>query len=154
MKHFCTILLLSLVYGFLSAAPVDSITARRVATNFMAGKTASNHRNTEAELAYTGRSTSNATRSVSDCFYIYNIGEGFVIVSADDRMVPVLGYSTEGRFNIQDIPENMAGFLENYKAEASFILNRIGNEARQDKRGGCICGPVGGHAPHHPQQPH
>ncbi|MBR6161490.1 MAG: C10 family peptidase, partial [Bacteroidales bacterium] len=134
MKRLYTILLLSLVCGILRAAPVDSITAKRVAANFMAGKTNATHRYAEASLAFTGRTTASATRNVSDCFYIYNIGEGFVIVSADDRMVPVLGYSTEGRFNFQDIPENMASFLENYKAEASFILNRSGNEARPDSR--------------------
>ena len=91
MKKIYTTLLLSLACCLLSASPIDSITAKRVATNFMAGKTGSSHRTMEAALAYTGRLTTQTSREVSNCFYIYNIGEGFVIVSADDRMVPILG---------------------------------------------------------------
>ena len=32
--------------------------------------------------------------------------EGFVIVSGDDRLVPVLGYSDQGHFDFETLPDN------------------------------------------------
>lgn len=47
---------------------------------------------------------------------MFNIGEddGFVIVSGDDRTVPVLGYSDEGSFAPDKIPANMKAWLDGY----------------------------------------
>ena len=49
------------------------------------------------------------------CFYAFNVGqEGFVIVSADDRFRPIVGYSDEGPFA-----------TENPSPELMFYLDRI-----------------------------
>ncbi len=54
-------------------------------------------------------------RSVSSdpYYYIYNVGEGdgFVMVSGDDRVAPVLGYSLSGSFDPGDMPSNMRGLV-------------------------------------------
>ena len=49
-------------------------------------------------------------------FYIFNAkeGEGFVIVSADDRTEAVLGYSYNGRIDIDNMPENLRWWLHGY----------------------------------------
>ena len=39
---------------------------------------------------------------------------GFVIVSGDDRTVPVLGYSRTGNIDMEKMPENMKWWLEGY----------------------------------------
>jgi hypothetical protein len=52
-----------------------------------------------------------------DCkYYIFNQGtdEGFVIVSADDRTEPILGYADAGTFDEQYIPDNMRQWLRDY----------------------------------------
>lgn len=51
--------------------------------------------------------------------FVYNIGEnnGFVIVSGDERVPEILGYSTEGSINPQDMPENMRWWLQMYADE-------------------------------------
>ena len=49
-------------------------------------------------------------------YYVFNVGQdnGFVIVSGDDRTMPVLGYSTEGHFDATCVPSNMQWMLDSY----------------------------------------
>ena len=46
--------------------------------------------------------------------YVFNHadGHGFVIVAGDDAAIPVLGYSNEGSFSYDDMPENLQRWLE------------------------------------------
>lgn len=62
-----------------------------------------------------------ATRTAtSEAFYIYNNGESaFVIISGDDKMKPVLGYSDSGHFATENMPENLKGWLSLYVLQAS-----------------------------------
>lgn len=59
-----------------------------------------------------------STRSVEGtAFYIYNYEQSaYVIVSGDDRMKPVLGYSDNGSFITENLPVNILGWLELYSA--------------------------------------
>ena len=59
-----------------------------------------------------------STRSVEGtAFYIYNYEQSaYVIVSGDDRMKPVLGYSDNGSFITENLPVNILGWLELYNA--------------------------------------
>ncbi|MCQ2137965.1 MAG: C10 family peptidase [Bacteroidales bacterium] len=60
------------------------------------------------------------TRSASDAyFYIFNRAEGgFVIISALDAACPVLGYSFEGSFSMdEDMPENLREWLDLYRQQ-------------------------------------
>ena len=64
--------------------------------------------------------THNDTKGVAaPLFHVFNIndGKGFVIASADDVAVPVLGYSENGAFDINNIPINMKEWLEGYGEE-------------------------------------
>ena len=56
-------------------------------------------------------------------FYIFNTGNGFVIVSADDIATPVLGYSDEGNFDPQNIPVNMNEWLQGYEHDISLGIS-------------------------------
>ena len=55
-------------------------------------------------------------QEAGEAYYIIrnNAGPGFVIVSADDRMPAVLGYSAESRFPEGDMPEHVRYFLHGY----------------------------------------
>lgn len=58
-----------------------------------------------------------------DCFHIFNSADNrFVIVSADDRLNPILGYSDAGNFDPDRIPENMKWWLNEYVGEITSIL--------------------------------
>lgn len=48
-------------------------------------------------------------------FYIYNRGtDAFVIISGDDRMETVLGYSEDGAFVTENLPDNIKNWLIHY----------------------------------------
>ena len=56
--------------------------------------------------------------------HIFNIeGGGYIIVSADDRTEEILGYSTTGTFDANQIPENMRAFLQEYVNGIQYLDN-------------------------------
>lgn len=66
------------------------------------------------ELAYTQLQTDSITPAV----YVFNSeNQGFVLVSAEDHARAILGYSDEGYFDENDIPDNMLFWLQMYADE-------------------------------------
>lgn len=60
------------------------------------------------------------TGGQDEAFYVYNAsGGGFMIVSADERMQPVLGYADNGSFNTDSLPPNVKAWMAGYVAEAN-----------------------------------
>ena len=56
--------------------------------------------------------------------FAFNLdGGGFVIVSGDDRTIPILGYSTKGTLNWDRMPENMKGWLKDYAKRIAALGN-------------------------------
>ncbi|MBI5219264.1 MAG: C10 family peptidase [Bacteroidia bacterium] len=65
----------------------------------------------------------NSDNSADLPFYIFNINEdkGFIIVSADDATVPVLGYGFEGSFNKDNIAPSLNYLLNDYARQIRLI---------------------------------
>ncbi len=82
-------------------------------------------------LAYTA-----ATGDVKQ-FYIFNNngGDGYTIVSADDRISPLIGYSDSGTFSPTDMPENMRKWLEGYQRQIDWAIAHDINLGVQAKTG-------------------
>ncbi len=59
--------------------------------------------------------------TTAPAYYVFNTGselsDGFVIVSGDDRAVPVLGYSDTGSFDPANVPPAMQEWLDGLSAE-------------------------------------
>lgn len=88
------------------ARPVDVEKAKEIGMKFVCANFGETRQINDLQLVYTGLSDRNEA-----CFYAFNAGkEGFVIVSADDRFRPIVGYSDEGPFET----ENMSPELEFY----------------------------------------
>ena len=105
-------LLLSLVMLLsmttLSARPIDAARAKTIGQRFAQANFDSNLKSSDLRLVYTGSSSRGET-----CFYAFNVGEGgFVIVSADDRFRPIVGYSDEGPFETENMSPELAFYLE------------------------------------------
>ena len=66
------------------------------------------------ELAFTQYQVDQTTPAV---FVFNSTDEGFVLVSAEDNTRAVLGYSDEGTFDANNIPENMQFWLQMYADE-------------------------------------
>lgn len=58
-------------------------------------------------------------QTTDNAFYIYSpsVEDGFIIVSADKRMSPVLAYSDTGSIDTQDLPDNVKLWLAGYVVE-------------------------------------
>ncbi|MBR5081734.1 MAG: C10 family peptidase, partial [Bacteroidales bacterium] len=108
-KTIFTLLLVTLLMGGLQAKPVDVQTAKSLGVKFIKANT--EIKSATAELTYTSYADNGQA-----AFYVFAVQpKGFVIVSADDRAKPILGYSTESNFTAQ-LPDGLMTFFANYKA--------------------------------------
>ena len=136
-KLYFVALLMAISFTHLFAAPVDTATTCRVAVNFYAGRTrlGLDRSQIPQQLIYTGKLKISGQTDSLDGFRIYNVGSGYVIVSTDDRFVPVLAYSLENNFCMADVPESMIGLLDDYLGEMRSALadNMAASESIQSK---------------------
>ncbi|MBN1819736.1 MAG: thiol protease/hemagglutinin PrtT [Prolixibacteraceae bacterium] len=51
-----------------------------------------------------------------------NNNGGFILVSGDERMQPILGYSTNGSFHSEELPEHIRSFFSNLQEEISSVI--------------------------------
>ena len=88
------------------ASPIDKQQARQVAAQFAASQ---GHR-LSAEPLRAPR-TSSATES--EPLYVFNTqgDQGFIIIAGDDRVDAVIGYTTEGRYDEANLPDNFRNWL-------------------------------------------
>lgn len=117
MKKILSLFLFFFIGTFLlNASPVDTLTARQAAANFL-----SQHGQMRSvgsmQLAY---HLDDAQQT--PCVYIFNSeGGGFVVMAANNSVLPILGYSTDGHFDAENIPSNMAAWLATYRDAVSDI---------------------------------
>lgn len=46
-------------------------------------------------------------------YYVFNNPDGgWVIIAADDRVTPILGYSDKGKFTVDDMPDNVSWWMD------------------------------------------
>ena len=71
----------------------------------------------------------------SNSFYIFNFkGGGFVIVSADDRINPILGYNYHGKLVIDEEDTAINALLRSYKEKIDFVKkNKSDNNNKNTK---------------------
>lgn len=120
-KILFTLLFAALFLSGLQAKPVDVQKAKSLGVKFM--KVNTEMKSASAELTYTAFANNGQA-----AFYVFAVQpKGFVIVSADDRAKPILGYSTESNFTAQ-LPDGLMTFFDNYKAGFSQMF------ARNDER--------------------
>lgn len=111
---------ISLVINMLNAEPVDTLTARRAAANFLSQHQSAAPIRSADQLLLVDVLTDAHN---SPCVYIFNHpAGGFVVMSADDCVLPVLGYSTDGHYVPAEVPANMAAWLLTYRDAVSEIV--------------------------------
>ncbi len=76
-------------------------------------------RQQDMQLVYTGTAADG-----TDCYYVFALQPtGFVIVSADERVKPILGYSYTNNFVVEDMPINVVSWLDNYKNQIKAVVD-------------------------------
>ena len=117
MKKIITALALSaLAASFCQAAPVGRSKAAAKAAEFLGIE------QSRARQVLSGRNAINAAAQGSPAYYIFNRdGGGYVIVSGEDCLIPVLGYSESGHIDADRIPANMQFWLDRVGKTAAFF---------------------------------
>lgn len=117
MKKIFTLLMLAIA-GNALAAPVPEGVAKTVAQNFLSQKYMPGIR--------IALSTTYSNSSGQVTFYIYNMEDtrGFVIVSGDDAIKPVLAYSTESPFQATHLSPQVAYWLNGYSTVIASVISR------------------------------
>jgi hypothetical protein len=114
----CLLLFASFQLSF--GKSVDESTAKNIGYQFCKSQ---GSQTTASELTTALVATSVIDGETVNNFYVFNTGNaGFVMVSADDIIVPVLAYSTESSFNAGYIPSNVGYWLDNYKKQISAAI--------------------------------
>ena len=116
-KRILTLTLLLLTAIFTAEAnPVDMNTAREVAVKFVNANAKTPLRSADDIQLVT---TYNIDRGDA-AFHIFNTPNGFVIVSADDCATPILGYSDEGRFDVDNVPIQLQDYLQGFVEQIQY----------------------------------
>ena len=71
------------------------------------------------------------TRSDAQPYYVFNAtdGNGFVIISGDDRFSKVLGYSDRGSFNFKNMPPQLKAMLDQFAENSAKPSNWNGTHS-------------------------
>lgn len=108
-------MLLALIGGRLNASPVGFSEAKAIAQDFYLGQHRSQAKGLpEFDCVYPSLNTKGGNTP----YYIFNVGDnqGFVIVSGDDNTrYSVLGYADRGRFEMENMPQNVRSWLAFYE---------------------------------------
>ncbi len=116
-KRILALIMLLVTATFAAEAnPIDMTTAREVAIKFMNANAKAPLRGVEDLQLVT---TYNISRGDA-AFYIFNTPNGFVIVSANDCAMPILGYSDESQFSQNDIPIQLQDYLQDFVGQIQY----------------------------------
>ena len=116
-KTLLTLCLLAAI-GSLMAGPVDQQKAQKLGAKFLS-ITAVSKSNADIQLNMVSAALN---RNAVD-YYVFNVsnGDGFVIVAGDDRVKPILAYSTTGQFDPQNVSEGFQFTLDGFREEIQYI---------------------------------
>ena len=115
-------LFVSCIYVF--ATPISENEARDKALQFVLTKKGESSARSAQRFGGSGGTGATLTMAESqEAFYVFNIDSvgGYVIVSGDDRMPDVLGYSYSGTYKSEEIPDNMRSWLESYAEQYEYL---------------------------------
>lgn len=127
MIRIFTILISVLLINTLFANPIDEQTALKVAEKFNQSITGNNGKarilKSPVFKCISKIKTTSLSSNAGAYYYVFSSGNNdFTIVSGDDATLPILGYSTSSNFDPNNIPSNVAKWLEGYKNEIRYII--------------------------------
>lgn len=114
---FSTLYILALSAISATAAPIDAASAKAMARKYLNAPVSIN-----ATTTVSG-SASKRAQAENPALYLFNNehGEGFVIVSADDRVGKILGYSDKGSLDMDNIHAPLAALIARYTAAVEAV---------------------------------
>ena len=129
-KSISLLLFFFIIIGFVAGKQIDENTAKNAGYKFLYEKEKYLTMQSPSGLilVYTSRSeeTYSDNSGSKVYYYIFNTTtpKGFVIISGDDRVIPVLGYSDQEAFNPENIPAHVVSWLEGYKNQIQYAIEK------------------------------
>jgi hypothetical protein len=115
-------LVLILFAGPVNAGEVTLQTAQKAGLNFINQRT--NPSGSLEQTDYSIRETVLKSDGNIVLFYIFNLDpQGWIIISADDAVPPVLAYSFERSYSITNAPEQCTAWMKQYEDQISYARN-------------------------------
>ncbi|SVD67584.1 uncharacterized protein METZ01_LOCUS420438, partial [marine metagenome] len=112
------VLILSTLVTLVIGAEVDLNKAQRVASNIYAERS-----NTGTMNDFNIQSVDIIDENSTNLIYIFQIEpNGFIMVSGDDRVQPMLAYSFESSFVMEDMPSTVSWMMSAYKGMISSVI--------------------------------
>ena len=110
-KSFALLALMTLFAFSATANPVGAERARLVAKHFLSnnGARSMGLKDLTAEAGF-------------DNLYVFSTENSFVLVAADDCMQPILGYSLNGSFDLDNMPVNKAAWIQEYSQSIQYAV--------------------------------
>ena len=105
------------------ANPISKESARQKAQAFLTEQLAAKGLRSGARPVTMTQVEEASTTLYGDKLYLFNAaeGNGFVIMSGDDRLEPVLGYATSGSIDMDNLPVNLRSWLQHYADEIEYM---------------------------------
>lgn len=122
-RNLFTLCLITICFCFnpLFAKKIDINKAKQVATNFYIEKFNACHHTVLKSVSIA--ETYLINENTETVFYIFNMSNGgFIMVSADDIVYPVLGYSFESTYNNNNLPPQFIYLINNYKKQITLDI--------------------------------
>ncbi len=122
MKKSYLLLLMLFVSIVAMGGPVTPDEARQKIAKFMSPRRAGAVSESALKLVATSHYLAQEDVMAAS-YYVFNVGEsqGYVIAAADDRVPAVLGYSDKGKFDPQNMPDNMKAWLQSYDDQMKYL---------------------------------
>ena len=123
MKRIILLLIVAVCTLYnVTAAPVSVQTAEQVGQNFLSQIKRSTISNVNL-VYYTESHPDFSDSQAVHAYYVFSaFPDGFVIVAGDDRCRPILGYSENGYFDPNNMPENLRNWLQGYEREILYAI--------------------------------
>ena len=118
-----TALMLMAVQGF--AGQVNQQQAQVAAQRFLQDKASSRIGAMPASGVKLLHAEMSSARLSQPVYYIFNSTNAFVVVAGDDRAQEILAYG-EGNLDMNNLPENMKFWLNNYKSQIEYLQDHPG----------------------------
>ena len=111
--QFLLVLLLALGYSSLQAKRITQWQAQQQAYSFW---------RKQMPQKAKAKSRTATTASPSDAYYVFNNDAGgFVIIAGDDAVTPVLGYTSTGSFDAENLPDGLKDLLKSYERQIAAL---------------------------------